>query len=285
MRPLLVSVSLLLCATIPIAGALAEVDTEHMFGFSEGTDIGVPFQPEGELETIGRVGKQAGNYSVLTTTPNLKYPLSPYFRVAPGIAFSNFNIAGVPDMADANQFSFDHVTLEFRWHPLARESNPVGLTFVLTPYFGTVDPATSESADSYGALFIAAIDRALIADRLFVAFNLAYAINRTRPWVSGLTSDTSLLVPSVAASARLLPWLFVGAEVRYLQGYSGLAMQELTGQALYAGPTFYMTLGGGVSLSGAFEPQVWGQAGGFTTGLDVVQFDRQQFKLRLAVDL
>jgi hypothetical protein len=30
---------------------------------------------------------------------------------------------------------------------------------------------------------------------------------------------------------------------------------------------------------------VWGQAGAFATGLDVAQFDRQEFKLRLAVDL
>jgi hypothetical protein len=160
MRPLLVSVCLLLCAAIPATGPrAADIDTEHMFGFSEGTDIGVPFQPEGELETIGRIGRQAGSYSVLTTTANLKYPLSPYFRVAPGIAFSNFNIAGVPDMADAGQFSFDRVILELRWHPLARESNSVGLTFIATPFFGAVDPATSESADNYGAQFIAAVDR------------------------------------------------------------------------------------------------------------------------------
>jgi hypothetical protein len=82
-----------------------------------------------------------------------------------------------------------------------------------------------------------------------------------------------------------MPWLFVGAEVRYLQGYDGLALHALTDQALYTGPTFYMTLSRGVSLSGAWEPQLWGQAGAFATGLDVVQFDRQQFKLRLAVDL
>jgi hypothetical protein len=31
-------------------------------------------------------------------------------------------------------------------------------------------------------------------------------------------------------------------------------------QAIYLGPTFYMTLGKGVSLSGAFEPQAGGNA-------------------------
>jgi hypothetical protein len=284
MRPLLLLV--LFGIVAPVAGLrAADVDTEHMFGFSEGTDIGVPFQPEGELETIGRAGKASGSYTVLTTTANLKYPLSPQFRIAPGIAFANYSISGVPDLEDTERFSFDHAVLEFRWHPLARESHPVGLTIIATPFFGTVDPTTGLSADNYGVQFIAAIDRALLPDKLFAAVNLAYTLNRTRPWASGVTTDASLLVPSIAASVRLLPWLFVGAEARYLLGFDGLALQSLGGQALYAGPTFYMTLGQGVSLSGAWEPQVWGQAGSYATGLDVVQFDRQQFKLRLALDL
>lgn len=279
---------LLLCLglALPMDAPRADtVDTEHMFGFSEGTDIGTPSQPEAEVETVGRFGKQAGNYGVLTTTANIKYPLSDQFRIAPGISFANFNIAGVPDLEDTNQFEFDHVQLEFRWNAVARETHPVGVTFVATPYFGTVDPANGQGADSYGVQFIAAIDRALIADRLFAAVNLAYGFDRTRIWSTGLTEDTSLLVPSVAASLRVLPWLYVGAEVRYLLAYDGLALQALTGQALYIGPTFYMTLGRGVSLSGAWEPQVWGQSSGPVTGLDDVQFDRQQFKLRLAIDL
>jgi hypothetical protein len=237
------------------------------------------------METIGRIGKQAGGYAVVTTTASLKYPLSPEFRIAPGIAFSSFNISGVPDLADTNQFTFDQAVLEFRWHPVARETHPVGVTFVATPYYGTVDPFDGSQADSYGAQFIAAIDRTMIAGRLYGAVNLAYTFNRTRSWSTGLTTDASLLVPSVAATAHVLPWLYVGGEVRYLLGFSGLAMQALTDQAIYAGPTFYMTLGKGVSLSGAWEPQSWGQAGNFASGLDVVQFDRQQFKLRLAVDL
>lgn len=286
MRSLFALALALAGAVLPVAGLRAEaVDTEHMFGFSEGTDIGVPFQPEGEVETVGRTGKQAGAYSALTTTANLKYPLSPEFRIAPGIAFTNYNIASVPGLADSNQLAFDHVLLEFRWHPVARESHPFGLTFVATPYFGTVDSLSSEKADSYGALFIAAVDRALVSDRVFVAFNLAYLLDSTRLWSTGVATESSFLVPSLAVSARVLPWLYVGGEVRYLQDYAGLALQSLTDQALYVGPTFYMTLGRGISLSGAFEPQVWGRAGAFATGLDVVQFDRQQFKLRLAVDL
>ena len=281
-RPFILALVLVAAAFTP---ALADVDTEHMFGFSEGTDIGEPGQPEGELETVGRTGKVSGSYTALTTTANLKYPLSNQFRIAPGISFASYNIANVDGFSDTSTFVFDHAQLEFRWHPLARETHPFGLTFVATPYYGPVDPATGAGADSYGIQFIAAMDRALIDDRLFAAFNFVYGLNRTTTWATGETVDSSALGVSVAASFRVLPWLFVGAEVRYLQGYNGLALASLTDQAIYLGPTFYMTLGKGVSLSGAFEPQAWGNATGSIDPLNLTTFDRQQFKLRLAVDL
>lgn len=270
---------------LPTTSWAAGVDTEHMFGFSEGTDIGEPFQPEAEFESIGRVGKSSGTYSALTTTANLKYPLSKQFRIAPGIAFSRYDISNVPTFPDTNELVFDHALFELRWHPLARETNPVGLTFIATPYYGTVDPANGAPADSYGAQFIAAVDQALVPDKVFAAFNLAYTLNRTRTYATGVTADSALLGISVASSVRLLPWLYAGGELRYLQSYDGFAFEGLAGHALYVGPTFYATLGNGVSLSGAWEIQTWGQSPGFTSGLDLATFDRQQFKIRLAFDL
>jgi hypothetical protein len=277
--------ALVLVCSAAIRPALADVDTEHMFGFSEGTDIGEPFQAEGELETVGRFGKDAGSYAVVTTTANLKYTLSDEFRIAPSIAFASYSIAGVPGFSDTSEFVFDHAALEFRWHPIARETHPVGLTFVATPFFGTVDPATGERADDYGIQFIAALDRTIVAERLYAAINVLYALDRNRNWATNVTTDSSLLGASLAASASIVPWLYVGAELRYLQGYDGLALASLTDQALYAGPTFYMTLGKGASLSGAWEFQVWGSLTGNPSGLDLVNFERQQFKLRLAVNL
>src|SRR5262249_15455197 len=199
MRPALAIALVLVCGIVR-PGLADQVDTEHMFGFSEGTDIGEPFQPEGELETIGRIGKSAGSFAALTTTANLKYPLSHEFRIAPGIAFASYNIFGVPDFSDTSEFVFDHVLLEFRWHPIARETHPFGLTFVATPFYGPIDPATGAGADNYGIQFIVAIDRTVIADRLYAAMNLLYTLDRNRPWGSNATTDSSLLGVSMAAS-------------------------------------------------------------------------------------
>ena len=68
MRPIVALA--LLGVALPVAGVrAADLDTEHMFGFSEGTDIGVLFQPEGEVETVGRVGKQAGTVQGESSRP------------------------------------------------------------------------------------------------------------------------------------------------------------------------------------------------------------------------
>src|SRR5262245_63116700 len=40
-----------------------EVDTEHMFGFITGTDIGQVGDKELESETTGRLGKRTGSYT------------------------------------------------------------------------------------------------------------------------------------------------------------------------------------------------------------------------------
>lgn len=268
-----------------VAEARADVDSEHMFGFTEGTDIGTPFRPEGELETIGRLGRSVGSYSALSATASLKYPLSDSFRVAPFITFTRFDISGVPDFEDRNAIALERVGLEFRWHPFDRETSLFGLTFVATPFVGFVDDVTGAPGDAWGGTFIAVADRALIAERLFVAVNLSYDFWRVRDYATGLFADGSELGLDVAAATRLADWLFVGAEARYLRDFDGLGFGILVGQAIYLGPTFYMPIGRGVSLSGAWNIQAWGQTTGLDPGLDLVSFERNMFKIRLSIDL
>jgi hypothetical protein len=192
MRSMLVLAPLAACIGVR-PGHADQVDTEHMFGFSEGTDIGIPHQPEAELETVGRIGKSAGSFAAVTTTADLKYPVSDTFRIAPGIAFASYSVAGVPDFSDTSEFVLDQALLEFRWNPIAREAHPIGLTFVAIPFYGPIGPATGAGADNYGIEFIVAIDRTVIADRLYAAVNLLYMLDRARIWGSNVTTDSSLL--------------------------------------------------------------------------------------------
>jgi hypothetical protein len=50
-----------------------EVDTEHMFGFTEGSDIGALGEKELETDSTGRFGRKTGSYSNIATAFEAKY--------------------------------------------------------------------------------------------------------------------------------------------------------------------------------------------------------------------
>jgi hypothetical protein len=263
----------------------ADADTEHMFGFSEGSDIGHRGETEAEFETIGRFGRVANAYSAITTNAELKHVVTDQLRVSGAVAFSQFDISGLAGTSDQDRLVVDRISSELRYRVLDRTRQPIGLTFIATPFFGLVNPGTGAGADRYGATLIAAADKALVPDRLFAAFNLGYAFESDRLYANGQYLNSSTLSVNLAASARLAPWLYLGAETRYLQDYGGMTPDLFAGQALYLGPVFYLPVARGFSISGAWNFQAWGQASGAGGNLDLANFERQQVKLRLSIDL
>ncbi|MDI1283411.1 MAG: hypothetical protein PSV46_03360 [Reyranella sp.] len=64
-----------------------------------------------------------------------------------------------------------------------------------------------------------------------------------------------------------------------------MALDTLAGRALYVGPTFYLPFAKGMSLSGAWNLQAWGQGTGAASTLDLTDFEIQLLKARFAIDL
>src|SRR5215471_6612077 len=86
-----------------------DIETEHMYGFTIGSDIGRPGESEIELSTTGRFGRQANAYSVFSTTAEYKYPLSGAFRFTGSATVSYFGVSGAADLDDRNQVVFDNL--------------------------------------------------------------------------------------------------------------------------------------------------------------------------------
>jgi hypothetical protein len=63
----------------PVAGKFEEVDTEHMFGFTEGSEIGEKGESELLSETTGHFGKFGGSYSQIASTIEAKRTLTDAF--------------------------------------------------------------------------------------------------------------------------------------------------------------------------------------------------------------
>jgi hypothetical protein len=275
---------LLFLAVLLIASAPArasDIDSEHLFGFTEGADIGKAGEREAETETIGRFGKSAGSYAAVTLNDSVKWLPSDNLRLSANAALAYFGISGVPGLPDTQLATLQGVSFEARYLLMDRHRGPFGLTFIAEPRFGRVDGTSGETASSYGGMLTLAADKELIDDRLFGAISLLYDSEVKR--ILGNWVDDSRLGVSAALSARVTSAHFLGGEIRYLRAYDGLGLDSLSGQAVFAGPTFYVQLAKGMALSGAWNIQVTGRAPG-NGSLDLTHFERQQAKLRFNVN-
>lgn len=264
-------------------GAHAEIDTEHLFGFTEGSDIGAPGERELESDTTGRFRRRNGSYNAVESELEAKYTLSESLRIGPRVAVAYYDIAGVTDLENQRRGRFQALSLDVRYRLLDRERAPVGLTFIMVPQWGFADDVSGASARQYGAEFLIAADRELVRDRIFAAFNLLYAPGVTHVYGAEQTERESTLGLSLAMTGQVTRGLFIGAETRFLQRYDGTGLNRFAGQALYVGPTLYAQLGGSWFLSAALNLQAAGRATGTPGALDLTNFERYQARLQIGV--
>ena len=124
----------------------------------------------------------------------------------------------------------------------------------------------------------------LIPDRLFGAVNFNYAPGTQKAdndpdsgWVR--SSGTNV---SGALTYQVSERLFVGAELRYLAAFEGAALDHKVGEALLGGPTLLYKLNDATALNVVWTPQIWGRGGASSDRLDLDNFERHQFRLKLA---
>jgi hypothetical protein len=288
LRTMLLIVVSLLAATSSARGdpgkradKSGEVDTEHMFGFTEGSDIGEAGEKELEADSTGRFRKLGGSYNNVATALEAKYSFSDRFRLSAVATVAYYEITGVNAIDDRRQGTLQSVSFDARFRLFDREHAPFGLTLSVEPHRGFADEMSGEPADQYGAEFRVLADRELIPGRLFAAFNVSYEPEQTRLRGSGETLRESTLGVGAALAMHVMPDVFIGAEARSLRHYDGLGLNGFAGQALYAGPTFYATFGKRYFISAAWNVQVWGAVAGSSGALDLDNFERHHVKLRI----
>jgi hypothetical protein len=125
-----------------------------------------------------------------------------------------------------------------------------------------------------------AMDKELVADRLFGAFNFLYDADATQLGVPDVWQHQSKIGFAAALAVRVQPALFLGGELRYLRSYDGLGLDAFAGQALFAGPTMYLQISKHFAMSGAWNLQISGRTATGGGPLDLTHFERQQAKVR-----
>jgi hypothetical protein len=259
------------------------LDSEHLFGLTEGSDIGTAGERELELEAAVRTGKGGGTYRVLSQATALKLTLTDSFRVSPLVAIDRHNIGGVPGLLDRNQWAFSEVAFEMKYRVLDRQAAPFGFTLVATPSFARIDETSGERTESYGVGFAALADRELIANRLMVAFNAAFATGASQQRMTGVWEHDSALAASAALSGRVSERVFVSGEVRYERAFDGMGLDRFAGHSWFVGPAIYVRLSEQAWMSVVWNTQIAGRAAGEVGSLDLTNFERHLFKARLGI--
>jgi hypothetical protein len=277
----------------------SEIDTEDLFGFTEGSDVGDPGELEASIDSTGRFGR----YSVFSSTLEAEYTPVDRFSFAFDATFDRYWIRNVPDLENRNTGRLSQLSTQWRYQFIKRDPSPVGLTLSLEPQFGFFDQDTGERARRTALKAVLSLDTALVPERLFAALNLTYEAERVRPrtfvGLNGALEEVDASDPaavavirspaerestigiSAAVAFQAVPNLFVGAEARYQRQYEGLDFKAFEGHALFLGPTLFVKVSDQVSLSAAWNVQVVGKANDGSGHLDLENFEWHQAKLKL----
>ncbi|GJD53119.1 hypothetical protein OPKNFCMD_5890 [Methylobacterium crusticola] len=286
-------------STLPGSAARAQgadpdkVDSENLFGFTEGSDTGSKGEKEVILDTIGRFSKRRdgpGRSGYAAVQPLLSYQYDPTdsFTIEPGLFFDardSRNIAGVPDKSYGT-FNGGSLEMKYQFHKRT-DASPFGLAIQAEPFFERVLPVEGRGADIFSLDTRLIADVRLIPDRLWLGANLVYDPSVGRQRGSREVDRSSTLSLSGALMARVSDTLFIGPEMRYLRAYDGAFLNRFEGHAVFLGPVLHHQVSEKGFVSVAYSAQVFGhdRDPDYTDrALDLAHFPRHSVRVRFGVN-
>lgn len=271
-------------ALVPAGARGQAIETEHLFGYTIGSDVGDVGEKEFEGSVTGRFSKQNGTFNAGNATASMEFVPMTNLRTEFTASVNSYDIAGVGGLADQRYTAFGGFAADFRYRLLDRATAPFGFAIGAEPHWGRADDMSGEPVNQYGVDFVAAADWEIVHDRIVAAFNLIYQPDTQRSNLTGLWSQESTAGVALGVMAQIRPGIFVGGEARYLRQYDGFGLDVLAGQGFFIGPTIYFKLSERAWIAAAWSAQVAGQATTVAGSLDLVNFERRQARLQFGVN-
>ncbi|GEL43214.1 hypothetical protein MEX01_38050 [Methylorubrum extorquens] len=270
-----------------------EVDTEHLFGFTEGADAGEKGEQEVVIDTVTRVSKRRdgpgpSTYRVLET--RFAYQFNPIDKLS--IEFSAFGTLrrqrNIVDLDDKSYGTFDGVSMEVKYQFLkGTKEQPLGLALEVRPRFTRILPVEGNGANIFDLESLLQIDVQVVPDKLWYGSNISFepAAGRQRGGGPGYRSSTFLW--SNVLVGRIGENTYFGPEVRYLRGYEGIFLNQLESEALTVGPALHHRFTEKIWLTAAYAGQVWGRDADPTLAgraLGLNQFERHNVRVKFGME-
>jgi hypothetical protein len=289
------SVVLLLGATT--AGAQAqnvdpfarEIETKYIFGFTEGSGVGLEGEKEFSLDTEARLGKGGGSrYWASETKAEFEFTPNQYVQFEFGPFMSAHSIKDVTNLDNRNAVALSGVFGEMRYMLLDRTSeNPLAVTLSVEPEWRRTDETSGTRVQNFELETKVNADLELIKNRLYLGANLLYEPEATKDpdhTGAGWAMESQGGV-SGALSYRVFPNVLIGGELWYLHHYDGAFFNQYTGSATYLGPTLFVQLSPKMFIAAAWNVQVRGtEVADPTAKLNLSEYSRQRAKFKVAVE-
>jgi len=250
-----------------------ELETEHIFGFAEGSDIGSKGEAEIENVTAGAFGR-IGSYNNADDETSFRYGAADHLRLSIGTLTDYYNIHNVLGLDSRSQVSFSGLITEIRWNIIERANAPFGMTLSVNPSWRQFDGDTGERTGNYAIPVTLLIDKELIPEKLFGALNFIYTPSFLR--VNGVRGYDDAVTFIAAGTYAIAPHVLLGAEIRH----ENLAENGTFGaHALFIGPSLYYQATEKLSVKAAWAIQI-PDAG--SSRLDLSAYERHQVELQFA---
>lgn len=276
--------TLCLLMLLPARGYAEGIDTEHIFAFMIGSDVGELGDREFQSETTGRFSKEGGMYGVVGHEVELEFVPVRDFRIEVGTTLSGHDIDGVPGLENSNGVAWQGASLDLRYRFLDRQTSPFGLTLAIQVQGDRLDEISASRARNFEMEWILALERDVIPNLAVATLNLSYQPEWNHLAGAPAGEQESTLGAAFGLMARLGPDILIGGEMRYFRKYQAIGLEELAGQALFAGPTAYFQLSERARLTANWSVQAWGRPAGSGGNLDLVNFERHQARLVFGVN-
>lgn len=277
-----------MCRAQVIDPFLRDIETKYIFGFTEGSGIGLEGEKEFSLDTEARISKHSGHYWASETKAEFEFTPNQYVQFEFGSFLSAHRIENVTDLDNRNQLNFGGLFGEIRYQLLDRtESNRLAVTFSAEPEWRRIDETTGQVVDNYELELKVNADLELVKNRLYLGSNLLYEPEATHDpdrLGSGWEKESKGGF-SAALSYRVVPNVFVGGEVWYLRRYDGPWFNHYTGSAMLLGPTLYVQFGPKIFMTAAWNVQLRGtDVEDPTAKLNLGEFSRQRARMKVAIE-
>lgn len=266
-----------------VADSFPEIETENLFGFTGGSDIGQPGEREIEWESKLSANRRDGRYRAAEHEVAFGYNPNESIHLELALAGVTTDIANVTGFDNKRFTALSGVSGELKWLILNRgPASPIGLTFVVEPEYAWLDDGNGAHVRKVAVETKLQADTELVPNRLYLGVNAAYEPEIVDPENGDPTEHESSLSFSAALSYRFFPKLALGAEVQYERKYDeGIGLNHFEGDATYVGPSLYWQIGNKETLTLAWGHQVSGNpkdAPG--SSLNLANFSRDIGKLK-----